>query len=99
MKKAISMLFNRIRRILGFEPVTVDGITHRYVIHFPEDIDDLMQRLAEGEGVDKSEIIKRAIIYYGYLSREVAEGWELILVDEDGEIVKKIVFPIPTNCR
>lgn len=68
----------------------------RLTVEFPEEINNILARLADEEHTSKREVIRRALALYDYLSEEgvKAGGPFKLSVTTKGEskVVKDIVF-------
>lgn len=68
----------------------------RLTVEFPEEINNLLARLAEKEQTSKREVIRRALALYGYLADEgVRAGGDYklsVTKTKDNQVVKDIVF-------
>jgi predicted transcriptional regulator len=65
----------------------------KLVLEFPDDINTLLDKLAEREGISKPEVIRRAIALYSYVHEEAVEKKrKLSITDKDDTILKDIEF-------
>ena len=65
----------------------------RLTLEFSEDVDRLLRDLADAEGIDKYEVIRRALALYQYLHKEATvEKHKLQIANQDGGVIENIVF-------
>lgn len=62
-------------------------------IEFSRETKKVLNRLARQEGVKRADIFHHALVLYNYVMREAREkGLDLVIIDRDGNVVKKIEF-------
>jgi len=67
----------------------------RLTIDFPDDIHEIVKKLAKQEGASKREIVRRALAIYNYLNEEgVKMGGErnVAITDKNDKVLTRIVF-------
>ncbi len=68
----------------------------RLTVEFPEEVNDMLGKLAKDEHTTKREVIRRALALYDYLSEEgVRAGGKhnlAITTKGDNKVIKEIVF-------
>ena len=67
----------------------------RLTIEFPEEADNILQKLAKDEHTTKREIVRRALALYNYLSEEgvkMGSGRRVSITDKDSNVIKDILF-------
>ena len=67
----------------------------RFTVEFPDDLDRMLENLAETEKTTKREIIRRALALYNHLNASgVKPGSDkkVSITDKDDHILKDIVF-------
>jgi hypothetical protein len=65
----------------------------RLTLEVSEDVDQLLRDLAQAEGIDKYEVIRRALALYQYLHKEATvENHKLQIADQEGGVIENIVF-------
>jgi predicted transcriptional regulator len=66
-----------------------------YTIHFGPDFERMLNEIAEEKKFPKSEVIRRAVASYQYLSGQVASGRDrkLSITDKDDHVLKDVVLP------
>lgn len=67
----------------------------RLTIDFPDDVNEIVQKLAKEEKTSKREIVRRALAIYNYLHEEgVKMGGErnVAITDKDDKVLVRIVF-------
>lgn len=63
----------------------------KYTLNLTPQMDEVLQDLADAQGVPKSTVIRRAVGLLKYLSEERATGARVRIEEEDGT-VKEIVL-------
>ena len=67
----------------------------RLTIEFPEQVDEILKKLAEKGDTTKVDIIRRALALYNYVNLEVKEKKLKLAVSNDkDEVIKEIVLDI-----
>jgi len=66
----------------------------RMTVDFPDDVNKILQKLADADQTSKREIIRRALALYDYLHEQKVKGRErkLSITDANDEIIKDILF-------
>jgi hypothetical protein len=65
----------------------------RLTLEVSEDVDRLLRDLAQAEGIDKYEVIRRALALYQYLHKEATvENHKLQIANQEGGVIENIVF-------
>ena len=67
----------------------------RLTIDFPDDIHEIVKKLAKEEKASKREIVRRALAIYNYLNEEgVKMGGErnVAITDKNDKVLTRIVF-------
>jgi predicted transcriptional regulator len=65
----------------------------KYTIQLSNTFDEILDQEAEAKGISKSEVIRRAVASYAYLSEEMKEGRRVSITDKSGEVLKDVVLP------
>lgn len=67
----------------------------RYSLLLPEELDDILEELADEKGVTKAEIMRRAVASYSYLTRSTGmeKGLKVSLTNDEDVVAKDIVLP------
>jgi len=66
----------------------------RMTVDFPDDVNKILQKLADADQTSKREVIRRALALYDYLHEQKVKGRErkLSITDANDEIIKDILF-------
>lgn len=68
-------------------------MTRRYSIDIGEKLDNLLTDLAKAQDSSRAEIIRRAVAYYAFLSKEAAQGRKISVTDEEGRSRELVILP------
>jgi hypothetical protein len=66
--------------------------TVRLTVDVTEDFDAVLLALADKKHVSKSEILRKAVVFYAYLARSVTEDRKVSITDMDDKVIKDIVL-------
>ena len=67
----------------------------RLTIDFPDEVNEILSKLASDEKTSKREVLRRALAVYDYLHQEgVKMGGEknLAITDKEDKVITRIVF-------
>ncbi len=66
----------------------------RLTLKFPEKTNNILNNLAQKEEVSKTEILRRSLALYKYLTDEVHQdkGHKVAIADENDKVIKEIVI-------
>ena len=65
----------------------------RLTIQFSEQMDELLEQLAKDKGINKSEVLRRALAIYKYADDETKDGEKRLSItsSKDSKIIKDII--------
>ena len=67
----------------------------RLTIEFPNKVDDILKDLAKKGETSKIDVIRRALVLYSYVNREVKEkDLKLTVADDSNKVLKEIVLDL-----
>lgn len=65
----------------------------KFTIEFPDEVTELLDRLAAREGISRAEVIRRALALYNYAQQEtVVKKHKLSITDDQDKILRDIKF-------
>ena len=63
----------------------------KLLLEFPDEVDKLLDHLADREGVDKAEIMRRALALYNFVQNTPTDKRRRLAVsDENNKLLKEI---------
>ena len=67
---------------------------HRMTIEFPDEVNDVLKKLAKEGQTSKREVIRRALSLYDYLHEQKVKGGarKLSITDQNDKLLKDILF-------
>ena len=66
----------------------------RMTIEFPDQINEILNQLAEKDQTTKADVLRRALALYNFVHKEaVDKNMKLSVTDDNDKILKDIVFP------
>jgi hypothetical protein len=60
------------------------GIVTKLTVQFSDEMDQVLEDLAEARGLAKTQVLRRAVLLMRYLDEAAAHGTDLVLRDQDG---------------
>jgi len=94
--------FKRLREAFGrFGDLSSDkneSGSIKYEISFSHEFDKLLVELANKKGINKAEVIRRAVASYAVMQRELASGpeeagWKISITNEKDEVLRDVELP------
>jgi len=70
------------------------SLKKKFTVEFNDDIDKKLTDLAQKKGINKVDVLRRAIALYDYTDSEAGSGtFKKLSITENGRAVKDIVLP------
>jgi hypothetical protein len=61
-----------------------EEIVTKLTVQFTDEMDQVIEDLAEARGLAKTQVLRRAVLLMRYLDEAAAQGADLVLRDKDG---------------
>lgn len=66
----------------------------RMTIEFPDQINEILNQLAQKDQTTKADVLRRALALYNFVHKEAVEKkMKISITDDNDKILKDIVFP------
>ena len=65
---------------------------HKYVIEFPEHLQNILSVLADKKNTTMAEIVRRALAVYSYLNAEHSNGSRIIIINPETNQFREVDF-------
>lgn len=65
----------------------------KLTVEFSPAMDQIITDLADGRGMSKVEVLRRAVALYKYLDKELADGSKQVAITKGDQVLKELVLP------
>jgi hypothetical protein len=62
----------------------------RFIVEFSHELDEMIDRLAKQQGLQKTQVVKQAVSLLNYVNEQQGKGRRLVIDDEVGRVLERI---------